>query len=90
MTTALQSRPAPATKSWITKTEGVCGGDACIRQTRITVWGLVEYRRQGLSDTQLLAAIDGLTAEDLAAAWEYARKHRPEIESAIRENADED
>ncbi len=28
-------------KSWVQKTPGVCGGDACIRNTRITVHGLV-------------------------------------------------
>ena len=29
-------------KSWVQKTPGVCGGDACIRNTRITVRGLAE------------------------------------------------
>ena len=28
-------------KSWVQKTPGLCGGRACIRRTRITVWGLV-------------------------------------------------
>jgi hypothetical protein len=31
-------------KSWVQKTPGVCGGRACIRNTRITVWGLVNFR----------------------------------------------
>ncbi|MCU0542788.1 MAG: DUF433 domain-containing protein [Oscillatoriaceae cyanobacterium Prado104] len=35
----------------IQKTPGVMGGEACIRQTRIPVWLLVSYRRQGASDT---------------------------------------
>ncbi|MBY0527748.1 MAG: DUF433 domain-containing protein [Gemmataceae bacterium] len=26
-------------ESWVQKTPNVCGGDACIRNTRITVWG---------------------------------------------------
>ena len=34
----------------IRKTPGVCGGEACIRDTRITVRGLVEWHQQGLSD----------------------------------------
>jgi hypothetical protein len=29
--------------SWIEKTPGVCGGDACVRKTGITVWGLVDF-----------------------------------------------
>jgi uncharacterized protein (DUF433 family) len=37
-------------KSWIQKTPNVCGGDACIRNTRITVHGIVHYRQLGLSD----------------------------------------
>src|SRR5207245_7703175 len=38
--------------SWVAKTPGVCGGDARIRKTRITVAGLVERRAHGLSDAE--------------------------------------
>jgi uncharacterized protein (DUF433 family) len=72
--------------SWISKTPGVCGGDACIRHTRITVWGLVEWRHLGASEAELLDSISGLTREDLEAAWEYYDQHRAEIDQAIREN----
>jgi hypothetical protein len=41
----------------ITKSPGICGGDACIRGTRIPVWTLVGYRRLELSDTELVAAL---------------------------------
>ncbi len=73
-------------KSWVQKTPGVCGGDACIRNTRITVHGLVHYRQLGFSDERLLEMIQGLTPDDLAAAWEYAPNHAAEIEEAIRLN----
>ena len=73
-------------KSWVQKTPGVCGGDACIRNTRITVHGLVHYRQLGLADQQILEAIQGLTPEDLAAAWDYHASHAAEIEEAIRLN----
>jgi uncharacterized protein (DUF433 family) len=73
--------------SWIKKTPGVCGGAACIRETRIPVWGLVESRRGGQSDAELLANIHGLTQDDLDATWEYARQHPEEIETALWENA---
>src|SRR5205823_922299 len=43
-------RAMPATTDRITKTPGVCGGDACIRGHRIPVWVLVGYRRLGLPD----------------------------------------
>src|SRR5207248_5557800 len=73
-------------KSWVQKTPGVCGGDACIRNTRITVWGLVERRNLGASDAEMLDTITGLMREDLEAAWEYYDQHREEIDQAIREN----
>jgi uncharacterized protein (DUF433 family) len=73
-------------KSWVQKTPNVCGGDACIRNTRITVHGLVHYRQLGLADQQILEAIQGLTQDDLAAAWDYHAGHPEEIEKAIRLN----
>ena len=72
--------------SWVQKTPNVCGGDACIRNTRISVHGLVHYRQLGLSDQRILEAIQGLTQSDLAAAWDYYDSHPAEIEEAIRLN----
>lgn len=40
----------------IEKTPGVCGGDACIAGTRIPVWSLVNSRKLGMADGQLLDA----------------------------------
>jgi uncharacterized protein (DUF433 family) len=73
-------------KSWIQKTSSVCGGRACIRNTRITVWGLVNSRRLGGTDEQILTNVVGLTPEDLLAAWDYYRDHPEEIDEDIREN----
>lgn len=70
----------------ITKTSGVCGGDACIGGTRIPVWGLVESRRLGATEAELLSNYPHLTAADLVNAWIYADAHSEEIEQAIREN----
>lgn len=72
--------------SGIEKTPGVCGGDACIRKTRIPVWSLVCDRRLGMSDGQILAAFPGLSAIDLVNAWRYAQAYPEEIDIAIREN----
>ena len=76
----------PAATDRITKTEGVCGGDACIRGHRIPVWVLVGYRRLGTSDADLLRNYPSLSPADLEAAWEYAAANAEEIERAIREN----
>ena len=76
----------PATASWISKKPDRCGGDACIRETRIPVWVLVNYRRLGASDADILGAYPGLTPSDLEAARDYAAANREEIDRAIREN----
>jgi uncharacterized protein (DUF433 family) len=70
----------------IVKTPGVCGGDARIQGTRISVWGLEEWRRLGWSDARILEAYPQLTPADLAAAWAYVAQCPNEIEKAIREN----
>lgn len=70
----------------ITKTPGVCGGDACIRGHRIPVWLLVGYHRLGKSDADLLGDYPTLTAADLQAAWEYAAANPEEIDDDIRTN----
>jgi uncharacterized protein (DUF433 family) len=75
-------------KSWIKKTPNVCGGDACIRDSRITVWGLVESRRLGLSDEEIMRSVVGVTAADLEAAWTYYEQNREEIETVLREEAE--
>ena len=67
----------------IRKTHGLCSGDACIRSTRIMVWLLVALKKDGMSEEEMLQGYPGLTAADLAAAWEYYRQHPREIEEAI-------
>ena len=64
----------------------VCGGEACIVRTRMTVWLLEQARRLGTIEQALLAAYPSLRAEDLVNAWNYARAHAAEIEAQIREN----
>jgi uncharacterized protein (DUF433 family) len=71
---------------WISKEPDRCGGDACIRDSRIPVWVLVNYRRLGGSDADLLRDYPSLTLADLEAAWRYAAANAEEIDRAIREN----
>jgi len=70
----------------IESTPGVCGGAPCIVRTRIPVWILEQYRRQGASEADLLRSYPTLRAEDLVNAWAYVRSHQDEIEQQIREN----
>jgi uncharacterized protein (DUF433 family) len=64
----------------------VAGGEVCIVRTRIPVWLLVQARKLGTSEADLLRSYPTLRAEDLANAWAYYRSHRKEIEAAIRAN----
>jgi uncharacterized protein (DUF433 family) len=70
----------------ITKTPGVVGGDARIRNMRIPVWSLVQYSNMGANDDRILEAYPQLTATDLANAWAYAEAFPDEIASAIAAN----
>lgn len=74
--------------SWITRHTHPNGIEACIRDTNVNVWGLVEWRRLGRTDAEILATVQGLTLEDLAAAWDYYDQHREEIDTFIRNNAE--
>ncbi|MCW5932718.1 MAG: DUF433 domain-containing protein [Fimbriimonadia bacterium] len=62
----------------------VMGGDACIRNTRIPVWTLIDYKRQGLTDSQLLMAFPVLNASDLITAWDYYAAHSQEVDEQKR------
>jgi uncharacterized protein (DUF433 family) len=63
-----------------------CGGEPRIVRTRIPVWLLVQARRLGASEGDLLKNYPTLRAEDLTNAWAYARGRAEEIEEQIREN----
>jgi uncharacterized protein (DUF433 family) len=67
---------------------GICGGEPCIVRTRIPVWVLVQGKRLGKSEADLLRAYPTLRAEDLTNAWAYARSHKKDIDRQIRENED--
>ena len=82
--------PIPiTTTSWLQKTPGVCGGDACIRNTRHTVAGLVQWQRLGLSNVQILEHHPDWTgAGMLEIAWWYYHRNRAEIDQTIKEDVE--
>jgi len=73
----------------IEKTPGVCGGDACIANTRIPVRVLERARQFGMSDADLLRSYPALRAEDRVKAWAYVRLYREEIDEEIRPNEED-
>jgi uncharacterized protein (DUF433 family) len=71
--------------SFISKTPGVKGCRACIRNIRIPVWLRVEARAASTTDASLLRDDPGLTQIDLVAAWYYVARNRAEIVDDILE-----
>ncbi len=75
------------TTNRIVSRPGVCGGEPCIKQTRIPVSILVKYRRLGSSDdAELLSMYPSLTIDDLNSAWHYYESNKDEIDSLIATN----
>ena len=70
----------------IDSTPDVCGGESRIVRTRIPVWVLIQAKRLGTSEADLLRSYPTLRAEDLTNAWAYYRSHKEEIEQQIQEN----
>ena len=74
----------------VRKTPGVCGGYACIRDTRIAVWTVISFAKQGADDEELLLDFQGLTSFDLFAARKYYQSNREEIDNLIASHNRED
>ena len=74
----------------IWKRPDIQGGNACIRNHRIPVWILVNLKRHGATDDEILQDYPSLTLLDLAAAWKYYECSAEEIDGAIRENDEDD
>ena len=82
----MPSRVIPNT-SWIQKRQAVCGGDACIRDTRMPVWSIIRARQLGISDIDLQTHfVTTLTADDVQTALDYYADNAEEIETDIRLN----
>lgn len=87
MNKASQSRHKTAYPH-IVKIDGVCGGEAIIEGTRITVWQIVEYfYKVGMSVDEILSDWDYLTPAQLHSALAYYHDNKEEIDRARQENS---
>ena len=68
----------------IRRNPAVMGGDACVRETRIPVWLLVQLRQAGWSDERVLANYPELTRLDLISAWDFYAGNAPQVEAERR------
>ena len=70
----------------ITKDPKVCGGKACVDNTRIRVMDIVELQREGKRPEDMLHVFTvPLTLAQVHAALAYYYDHREEIDADIRE-----
>jgi len=58
----------------ISSDPAICGGQPCIKGTRMRVTDIVEAIAHGTSQKELLSDFDYLTADDIAAALLYAAR----------------
>jgi uncharacterized protein (DUF433 family) len=82
----LIARDLGGAEAGIESTPEICGGAPRITGTRIPVWSLVQYKKLGASEADILRAYPTLRAEDLSNAWGFYRSHKKEIERQILEN----
>ena len=66
--------------------ERVCGGEPCLVRTRMPVWVLERARRLGTTEAEILRCFPTLRPADLAAAWDYVRAHKAQVDEQIRAN----
>jgi uncharacterized protein (DUF433 family) len=64
----------------------VAGGSPCVAQTRIPIWLLVQAKKLGSSEADILRSFPSLTAEDLTNAWAYYHANSHIIDRDITEN----
>jgi uncharacterized protein (DUF433 family) len=84
---ALGNQPIPETiMKGIEKTEGVCGGSACIEDTRIPVYVIYGLAVQGADLHQITMAYPHLTMIQISTACLYAILHEDEMKRELKEN----
>jgi uncharacterized protein (DUF433 family) len=67
----------------IQKTQGICGGSARIRNTRVPVWTIISFLKQGATIQEILENYPMLTLLDLTIVQYYYQAHSQEIDLLI-------
>jgi type III restriction enzyme len=78
-----------STHPYITKKKGVCGGRSIVRGTRIPVWSLIQWYKQGMSIEDIMREFPQLKPSQVHDAFSYYYDNRKEIEKDIIENETE-
>jgi uncharacterized protein (DUF433 family) len=70
----------------ITRTEGVCGGRACIAGHRIRVMDIaILYEQMGMSADEIVSEFPTITLSDVHVALAYYFEHVDEIQEEMRQ-----
>jgi uncharacterized protein (DUF433 family) len=65
----------------ITVRPGVRSGKPCVRDTRITVYDVLEYLAGGMSESEILADFPDLTQDDIRACLGFAAARERRLSS---------
>ncbi len=78
-----------ASHPYVTKKKGVCGGRSIVRGTRIPVWSLIQWYKQGMTIEDIMREFRQLKPAQVHDAFSYYYDNRKEIEKDIAENGTE-
>ena len=68
----------------ITVKPGVRSGKPCLRETRITVYDVLEYLAGGMTEDEILNDFPSLGREDIRACLEFAAARERRLASALQ------
>ena len=71
---------------YVTSKKGVCGGRSIVRGTRIPVWSLISWYKQGMTVEDVMREFPQLKPAQVHDAFSYYYDNRKEIEKDMAEN----
>ncbi|RKY68040.1 MAG: DUF433 domain-containing protein [Candidatus Latescibacterota bacterium] len=85
------AKPESVKHPYITRKEGVCGGEPIIGGTRISVRCIVEYIQYvGYTPEEIVRHLPHLNLAQVYDALSYYYDHKDEIDEAVRANSEEE
>jgi len=67
----------------ITIDPDVRSGKPCIKNTRITVYDILEYLAGGMTETEILSDFPSLTREDIQAVFSFAAARERRLSTSL-------
>ena len=67
----------------ITIDPDVRSGKPCIKNTRITVYDILEYLAGGMTETEILSDFPSLTREDIQAVFSFAAARERRLSASL-------